>query len=278
MLDLENESSERVSAEDLYADWKQDYQPRKNAKDAVHIIFSVDEEITPQNKPRLERILRRTLQDNFDGFKYAFVLHSDTKHAHFHVLLNSYHKFLKNENSKAQKLRIDPSGLYKLRASFAANLNEAGYNYQATRKLEREIDLARKSLKKHLQTIERLKNSLPTPDMQKITGLQARIEAKKKEQDRIKAKIDKLKASGKKQRAALLFKRLRSNTAKIKDLYKALGEENKKRLVRKHKLEFLKQYASRLVGIKQSETISQFFKNIRANKAIDKLKQDLRQL
>lgn len=131
-----NQYGEKVTMSEIYNDWKQDFSNKKNAKEAWHLSFSINESFSNKSLYALEQSVKNVLEKNFYNHKYAYVLHIHQNKPHIHVLIN------KNDMFSHKKLHFDSKEEIKdffntLREDFKDGLNYYGLNYTNAYKSEK---------------------------------------------------------------------------------------------------------------------------------------------
>lgn len=100
-------------------------------RDFTHIVLSSGGDNPDINKT--QKAVDNFLVEQFlsKGFEYVYVMHNDTEHLHFHVML-------KNHNHVTKKnLSFDKHDLYALRQEFTSQLDRYGIDRTATYRKER---------------------------------------------------------------------------------------------------------------------------------------------
>lgn len=136
----ENQKGEKQKVEEVLEDWKQDFSGKNNAKEAMHLIFSIDEDFNKKNLDALEKSVKETMQKNFYEYKYVMVKHTHQNNPHIHVLIN------KNNLYTSKKLHFKLKGdcknfFNKIREDFKDSLNQNNkkFNYENRYKFEAEL-------------------------------------------------------------------------------------------------------------------------------------------
>ncbi|NRF71393.1 relaxase/mobilization nuclease domain-containing protein [Aquincola sp. S2] len=128
-LELENERGQQLQGQqaikNLATDWRlagsyiHDDSPRK---EAFNIILSMPEGTPPE---AVRAAAREFARETFEGHKYVFVLHTDTKSPHVHLAVRA-------ERSDGIRLNPRKADLQRWRERFAARLQDQGINALAT--------------------------------------------------------------------------------------------------------------------------------------------------
>ncbi|WP_195836289.1 relaxase/mobilization nuclease domain-containing protein [Campylobacter portucalensis] len=134
-----NEKEERVSSEEVMAEWKKDFGTNKNSKDAWHLMFSIKESCS--NKRTLKALqdsVKSVLGSNFAGHKYAMVLHTHQNNPHVHVVLNKRNQFTN------KKIHFDSKDEIRnffddTRSNFAYALSARGFKYENKNFLQKDL-------------------------------------------------------------------------------------------------------------------------------------------
>jgi len=130
--------------EEIYKDWKKDFDRKKpgskrNTRHAVHLVFSSANKNTPKNARKTLLAAKKTAAEIFkDDYKYAVVMHENTKHPHAHVIVN-----MKSQNQEKKKLKINKPEIFGIRQKFAENLNKLDLYHSATLKQDRPAFVAK---------------------------------------------------------------------------------------------------------------------------------------
>lgn len=134
-----NEKGERVSSDDVMREWSKDFGTNKNSKDAWHLMFSINEPVSDEKTLKaLVKSVKTTLDLNFNGHKYAFVLHTHQNNPHVHVILNKRNEWTKN------KIHFDSRSEIReffddVRTNFAYSLGANGLNYENRNFLQKDL-------------------------------------------------------------------------------------------------------------------------------------------
>ena len=269
---LMNEKGEELSLKELIKDWSKTYATREHAKEAWHLVFSVDENHLNEKSIRaLRESVKETMSMNFFGHKYAMILHNHQSKPHIHVILNKYN-FLEHKRLHFQK-RTDIKYFFShLREDFSYALRARGLNYENKNPLEKDLRLAYEKSQNQEQKIntdaqfairelyaqfnEKFQKEIQLK-RQKITHLQDEYENMKKTH----AKLEEL-----------LEQYIRHKNKKMFALYKELKEHSKemslksKECIREIKhfntLHYKLQYSQQ----KQNEHYKEQFQNVLAKR------------
>lgn len=84
---------EFVTAKDILRDWSKDFSKNKNANEALHLVFSLNEVKTPTLMNILLEATRSTMQSNFFEYKYVLVPHGHQNQPHIHIIVNKTNIF-----------------------------------------------------------------------------------------------------------------------------------------------------------------------------------------
>lgn len=128
---LFSKDGEKISVEDKYREWEKDFSLSINSKQALHLMFIINENKNKKNFEALEKSVIDTLRQNFFEYDYVYVLHTTQKKPHAHVILNKRNIFTK------KKLYLNnndfKSFFEKLRSDFVDNLNfyNKDFNYKS---------------------------------------------------------------------------------------------------------------------------------------------------
>lgn len=97
------DNGELKTLREIMRDWSKDFTHKKNAKEVLHLCFSLKENIDEYG--RIERILKNAVNDvmqkNFFLYKYAIIIHTHQNNPHAHVLIN------KNNIMDGQKFHLN---------------------------------------------------------------------------------------------------------------------------------------------------------------------------
>lgn len=133
-LPLETELGEVLTNTDqqksLVDEWAVDFDPRKDSRDTVHLIFSMPPGSSPE---ALRRTMRTVLRRRFTGHEAVFAIHEDKHHPHAHVVV----KMFSLETEK--KLRLNRPDLQRLREIFAEAAREEGVEMAASSRAARGV-------------------------------------------------------------------------------------------------------------------------------------------
>ncbi|MWV61006.1 hypothetical protein DCO58_11910 [Helicobacter saguini] len=131
-----NQYGEKQSMQEIFKEWEMDFTGKKNAKEAWHLCFSINESLNNKNLYALEQSVKTTLEKNFYNHKYCYVIHTHQNKPHIHVLVN------KNDMFSHKKLHFNDKNEIKsffntLRNDFCDGLNYYGLNYYNAYKSEK---------------------------------------------------------------------------------------------------------------------------------------------
>lgn len=108
-------------------------------KDFSHIVLSTGGD-NPDKKAAFEAT-KEFLDANFNsrGFEYKFTMHEDSKHLHFHVILNNKPKKITNDlGHENERFSVNKFDLQALRADYTKKLDEYGINRTAVLQKDRK--------------------------------------------------------------------------------------------------------------------------------------------
>lgn len=134
-----NEKGERVSSDEVVAEWSKDFGKNPNSKDAWHLMFSIKEPCGDKQKLKaLEQSVKSVLGTNFQGHKYAFVMHTHQNNPHVHVVLNKRNDFT------GKKIHFDTRAQISeffndARDAFAYALSARGLKYENKNFLAKDL-------------------------------------------------------------------------------------------------------------------------------------------
>lgn len=128
---LFSKDGEKISVEDKYTEWKKYFSLSENSREALHLVFIINEKKNEKNFEALEKSVIDTLRHNFLEYDYVYVLHTTQEKPHAHVILNKRNIYTK----KKLHLRNNDFEAFfgKLRSDFADNLNfyNKDFNYKS---------------------------------------------------------------------------------------------------------------------------------------------------
>nr|WP_032072651.1 hypothetical protein [Aliarcobacter butzleri]AHG28750.1 hypothetical protein [Aliarcobacter butzleri] len=139
---LFSKDGKKISVEDKYNEWKKDFSFLENSKEALHLVFSIDEKKNEKNFEALEKSVIDTLRQNFFEYDYVYVLHTTQEKPHAHVILNKRNIYTKKKIHF--KTKDDCKNFYgKLRSDFADNLNfyNKDFNYKSFYNVDKDLML-----------------------------------------------------------------------------------------------------------------------------------------
>ncbi|MGG7074236.1 relaxase/mobilization nuclease domain-containing protein [Campylobacter sp. 9BO] len=134
-----NEKGERVDSDDVMKAWSKDFGTNKNSKDAWHLMFSINEPCNDKSSLyALQDAVKDILGRNFQGHKYAMVLHTHQNNPHVHVVLNKRNDWTK------RKIHFDSREEIKdffdeVRTDFAYSLGARGLKYENKNALHKDL-------------------------------------------------------------------------------------------------------------------------------------------
>lgn len=94
-----------VNADEVWVDWKNDFSANKNANEALHLVFSLNEVKSPALMDILLESTKQTLQSHLADYKYILVPHAHQNQPHIHIIINKTHLFTRKKlhfGSKAE--------------------------------------------------------------------------------------------------------------------------------------------------------------------------------
>lgn len=239
-----NEKGERVSSDEVMADWKKDFGKNQNSKDAWHLMFSIKESCSDeQTLKALQDSVKNVLGTNFAGHKYTFVLHTHQNNPHVHVVLNKRNQFTNKKihfNSKSEiRDFFDDT-----RTNFAYALSARGLNYENKNFLQKDLKREFNNIKLNLKLeaddytakdkINDYYDKMQDKNKEKYKATSSRIEAMNDELEKLK-KANKdllnlfLQYSKKRNKKAFKFaKELKASNKEIRDKQNKILAEIKK--------------------------------------------------
>lgn len=137
----ENQKGEKEKISEIIKDWERDFTGKKNAKEAMHLVFSIDEDFTKKNIESLEKSVKETLEKNFFEYKWVIVKHTHQNNPHIHALINKNNIYTKKKLHF--KTKSDCKNFFnQLREDFKDSLNfhNKDFHYENKYKFEREFD------------------------------------------------------------------------------------------------------------------------------------------
>ncbi|RDU74379.1 hypothetical protein CQA57_01315 [Helicobacter anseris] len=116
-----NQDFEFLSIKDILRDWESDFCKEKDLNEAMHLVFSLDEQKNDFSTKALQNSVFHTMRDYFEDYKFALIPHYHQKKPHIHVILN------KNNMQTGKKLHFSSKSecrkfFYDLRENFKDNL------------------------------------------------------------------------------------------------------------------------------------------------------------
>ncbi|PAF51044.1 relaxase/mobilization nuclease domain-containing protein [Helicobacter sp. 13S00477-4] len=136
-----NQDDETKTQQEVLKDWQKDFSSKKDAKEAMHLIFSIDEEFTKQNLETLEKSLKTTMRKNFNGYKYIMVKHTHQNNPHIHILVNKNNLYT-NKKLHFNTKRDCKNFFNQLREDFKDCLNHYNSNFSYENKYKFQRDLS----------------------------------------------------------------------------------------------------------------------------------------
>ena len=140
----DSENNELTTPEVLKK-WGKDFGTRENSKDVWHLVFSIKEQDTFVSRSYLIQSVCETMKKNFPFNDFVFIPHFHQNNPHIHILLN------KRNQITDKKIHFDNreeirSFFNNIRNDFAMALNQRGYNYKNTMRLENDLEQNLKDL------------------------------------------------------------------------------------------------------------------------------------
>lgn len=122
-----NEDYVSKTAKEIFDDWSKDFSEKKDSKEALHLVFSIDEKVTKENMDILEFSVYETMRTCLADYKFAMIPHSHQNKPHIHIILNKKNQF------DGKKLRFATKDdtknfFFQLKEVFSNNLNELSNN------------------------------------------------------------------------------------------------------------------------------------------------------
>ncbi|HDX6270359.1 TPA: relaxase, partial [Campylobacter fetus subsp. venerealis] len=134
-----NEKGERVGSDEVMSAWSKDFGTNKNSKDAWHLMFSINEPCNDKSSLyALQDAVKDILGRNFQGHKYAMVLHTHQNNPHMHVVLNKKNNFTGKKIHFDSRLEIREF-FDDARDAFAYALSARGLKYENKNFLDKDL-------------------------------------------------------------------------------------------------------------------------------------------
>lgn len=142
-LEMEDELGRRIKGKDAIKELAEDWRlagtyihDDSRRKEAFNIMLSMPEGTPPEI---VQRAARQFAHETFNGHKFVFVLHTDTKSPHVHLTVRA---------ERCDGVRLNPrkEDLQRWRERFAARLQEHGVNALATPARARGVERAAQPL------------------------------------------------------------------------------------------------------------------------------------
>ncbi|HEP3231368.1 TPA: hypothetical protein VCM61_000398 [Campylobacter upsaliensis] len=197
-----NEKGEECGVKELMKDWSKTFSNRANAKEAWHLVFSLDEEYLSEKKQRaFINSVKDVMSSHFLGHKYAFVMHNHQAKPHIHIVVNKYN-VLENKKIHFAKKSDIKYFFEALREDFAYALGARGLDYINRSPLEKNLQEATKKMKQMDRVLEsdsqfgisQIFQNIQLSLHQKIMDKEKRIVALKLDYDTHKNERERLQA------------------------------------------------------------------------------------
>ena len=136
-----------LTTPDVLKKWEKDFGTNTNSKDVWHLVFSIKEQDSFVSRSYLIQSAIETIKKNLPFNDFVFVPHWHQNNPHIHILLNKRNQI--TERKIHFKDREEIRNFFNhLRNDFATALNQRGYNYKNTMKLENDLEQNLKDLEK----------------------------------------------------------------------------------------------------------------------------------
>lgn len=76
-----NQDFEFLSIKDILRDWESDFCKEKDLNEAMHLVFSLDEQKNDFSTKALQNSVFHTMKDYFEDYKFALIPHYHQKKA-----------------------------------------------------------------------------------------------------------------------------------------------------------------------------------------------------
>ncbi|ECL7558388.1 relaxase, partial [Campylobacter jejuni] len=142
------------NVDNILKSWKNDFNLKNNnSKDCWHMIFSIKEDMTKENIEKLENAVKKTMSENFFGYKYVFKIHTHQNNLHAHVVLNKRNQLTK------KKIHFNNKEDFKdfwndVRENFTCCLNLNNLNYHNLKSIENNLEVKYKKAINKLYSID----------------------------------------------------------------------------------------------------------------------------
>lgn len=132
--------------------WKKDLGLDTNSidkKDCWHLMFSINEKYTNENKKKLENAVKSVMKENFIGYSYVMKIHTHQNNLHAHIILNKRNKITGKKITFKNKEDLKDFW-FDIRENFSANLLLNGLNYYNKYSLEKDLSKSLENAKNNL--------------------------------------------------------------------------------------------------------------------------------
>ncbi|TLE15947.1 hypothetical protein LS72_005150 [Helicobacter apodemus] len=136
-----------LTTPDVFKKWEKDFGTNTNSKDVWHLVFSIKEQDSFVSRSYLIQSAIETIKKNFPFNDFVFVPHWHQNNPHIHILLNKRNQITDRKIHFKDREEIR-NFFNNLRNDFATSLNQRGYNYKNTMKLENDLEQNLKDLEK----------------------------------------------------------------------------------------------------------------------------------
>ena len=216
-ITLEDENGEEKTVNEIYDTWKEKFSPNTNgrvSKEAMHLIFSIDEDINLKNLEALKQSVRDVLKMNLYEYHHALVVHTHQNKPHVHVILNK-RSMITGKKLHFKNRKHCKDFFTQMREDFKESLNyhNKEFHYENRFKVDRDLELG--LLQEYIQKVNR-EHYIFKQIARDAKNNVSRLETKKEEvTSKIKNVLGEIKAT-----TALSFSLLKNNdTVEIERAY-----------------------------------------------------------
>lgn len=221
-----NEKGEEVTLKEILKDWSKTYSTRENAKEAWHLVFSIDENyLSLKGLKALKESVKDTMDSNFFGHKYAMVLHTHQSKPHIHIVLNKHNL----ENKKLHFKNKDEIKVFfqNIRDDFSYALKARGLNYENKNSLEKDLEKSYKKLKHPEEILEAdTSYSVQTMFQENEQSFEKKFNLKKERFITLQNQYEEMKKN-RLELEQLLEQYIRNKNKKMFKLFKEIKEQGK---------------------------------------------------
>ncbi len=137
---FKNDNDEIVNVNDILQEWDESLSKDPKHSEALHYVFSIDEDKNSNNYEALEKAARDTFSLFFSDYKYVTAVHKHQGKPHIHVIINK-HNIHTNKKFTFKTKQDTKDFFHDMRENFKDNLNRynGNFNYRNNYRVEKNL-------------------------------------------------------------------------------------------------------------------------------------------